>query len=52
MRLGKALATGIAEEDPQERLRQTDREQHTEAGPELEPAVTAEEPAAGVPAAR
>lgn len=57
MRLGKALATGIAEEDPQEQLRQKDREQRAE--PEPGPAVTADEPvaaaevpAAGVPAVR
>ncbi|MWA10330.1 hypothetical protein [Streptomyces sp. BA2] len=50
MRLGKALATGMAEEDPQERLRRQDLEQRAE--PEPEPAVTAGEPAAEVPAAR
>ncbi|WP_367040639.1 hypothetical protein [Streptomyces sp. Je 1-332] len=49
MRLGRALATGIAEEDPQERLRQKDLGQ--QAAPEPEPAVTADEPAAEVPAA-
>ncbi|MER5254668.1 hypothetical protein [Streptomyces sp. NPDC002855] len=50
MRLGKALATGIAEEDPQERLRPEDLEQHAEPRPE--PAVPAEKPAVEVPAVR
>lgn len=49
MRLGKALATGIAEEDPQEQPRAQDRERH--AAPEPGHAVTAGEPAAEVPAA-
>ncbi|MGW5737985.1 MULTISPECIES: hypothetical protein [Streptomyces] len=49
MRLGKALATGIAEEAPREQPRAQDRELH--AAPVPEPAVPAEEPAAGAPAA-
>ncbi|MEV0524479.1 hypothetical protein AB0I66_13735 [Streptomyces sp. NPDC050439] len=52
MRLGKALATGIAEEDPQERLRQKDLEQHVESEPEPAPTSMATEQAAEVPAAR
>ncbi|MFH8486453.1 hypothetical protein [Streptomyces longisporoflavus] len=61
MRLGKALATGIAEEapqDPQDRLRQEQPEQperHTEAGSEQVRAAgqpAAGEPVAGVPAVR
>ncbi|MEU6675242.1 hypothetical protein [Streptomyces sp. NPDC046925] len=55
MRLGKALATGIAEETPQDRLRQDHREQHAEAEPERVTAAeepAAERPAAGVPAVR
>ncbi|MGW0907710.1 hypothetical protein [Streptomyces sp. NPDC002853] len=50
MRLGKALATGIAEEAPQERTRQKDLEQHME--PETEPAPAIAEPTPEVPAAR
>ncbi|MEV2254880.1 hypothetical protein AB0I94_30630 [Streptomyces sp. NPDC050147] len=53
MRLGKALATGIAEEAPQERPGEKDLERYAEPGhaePEPEPAATAEEPAAEVPA--
>ncbi|MFE6163467.1 hypothetical protein ACFQ7F_31665 [Streptomyces sp. NPDC056486] len=45
MRLGKALATGIAEEAPQDRPRRQDLErQHVE--PEPERAAAAEEPTA------
>ncbi|WP_371529859.1 hypothetical protein OG302_31480 [Streptomyces sp. NBC_01283] len=49
MRLGKALATGIAEEDPREQPRQEAREH---ADPEPEQNAVAEELAAEAPAAR
>ncbi|MEV8313197.1 hypothetical protein AB0Q95_03400 [Streptomyces sp. NPDC059900] len=55
MRLGKALATGIAEETPQDRLRQEQSERHAQAEPERTAAAeepAAERPAAGVPAVR
>jgi hypothetical protein len=49
MRLGKALATGIAEEAPQERPRQKDLEQRRRE-PEPERTAAAEVPAPEVPA--
>lgn len=49
MRLGKALATGIAEEAPQEQPRQEAPER---VEPEPEPAAAEQRPVAEVPAAR
>ncbi|MGW5865575.1 hypothetical protein ACWFRJ_25725 [Streptomyces sp. NPDC055239] len=56
MRLGKALATGIAEEAPRDRPRQGQLERHAEPEPERAVAAVeqtaAEQPTPEVPAVR